>query len=684
MGVSVPKYGRRLPSRREADTKPNPGNDNKLRDFWVYGKGRAKWNSWTELYHHLRKVIKGMSDERVKAIAAAWFHLRYGYWPGDHRNKDKSEVTVTSAGRTAVREAATVLKPSATGTYPVQLIRAGWSLNGSYYPAEVLRRDGPAAWPKGTLNYVDHDTDAEEDARPSGSLMRLASYQVDDARWDDERQALVANVRVFAPWSEAVASWAESGAIGMSIRAWVYGEHGEAEGRSGFVVTGIPEGRSCDYVTVPAAGGAILSAAMESVQRRQSALEGRTIGSWLESRLHLALTQYADDMYGDGRLTRPERIVLSGAIGDALQAWTTRVNADAPDLFKRDPWTYVDSPDGTQPDDAQEAIRAAEQSAEELRAALAAALVDAYGGKDVWTWVRDYDPDAGLVWFQISTPDSSDLFQQAFTVAEDGTVALDGDRVEVVARTVYRPVDDAGAEPGDPGETEEAISTSDAPGAADRVAPEDVTDGAPPTGSPNPPTEEDPDMSGTQTGAPPEQAGTATVVDTPATTSNAEATNAVVLQAMQAMTAQVTALTEANNTLAARLDRRDAEDRVARNQATAREAVTAALAAPEVPADLRGRIAPRVTATVLAHIPVGESGDVDHTALGARVAEAIAAESGYVAQLLEAAGVGRPSGLASQPVQPQTADEFEKSMAEAFEAIGTPKAAAVIAGKGRG
>jgi hypothetical protein len=43
-------------------------------------------------------------------------------------------------------------------------------------------------------------------------------------------------------------------------------------------------------------------------------------------------------MYGDGRLTREERITLSGGIGDALAAFTSRVEADAPQLYERDPW----------------------------------------------------------------------------------------------------------------------------------------------------------------------------------------------------------------------------------------------------------------------------------------------------------------------------------------------------------
>lgn len=66
--------------------------------------------------------------------------------------------------------------------------------------------------------------------------------------------------------------------------------------------------------------------------------EAGTLGAWLESRLHLTLTQIADDLFGDGFVTREERITLSGAIGDALTTYNERIMADAPQLYQRDRW----------------------------------------------------------------------------------------------------------------------------------------------------------------------------------------------------------------------------------------------------------------------------------------------------------------------------------------------------------
>lgn len=57
---------------------------NQFKQYWVYGKGRAKWNTWTELYHHL---IKHVGRLRARRIASQWFHSRFGFWPGDDKNR---------------------------------------------------------------------------------------------------------------------------------------------------------------------------------------------------------------------------------------------------------------------------------------------------------------------------------------------------------------------------------------------------------------------------------------------------------------------------------------------------------------------------------------------------------------------------------------------------------------------
>lgn len=265
-------------------------------------------------------------------------------WHGGRIAMQES-VAAPPRPRVATTEAGAVEAPKTgrPGRLLVQLIRAGWSLNGNYYPAEVLQRDGPAAWPAGTQNFIDHATDQEDEARPAGSLLRLASVQTQAAYWDPGRNALMAEVRLYPQWRETLTAMAAD--IGMSIRAWVYGEPGEAEGRQGFIVTGIPEGRSVDYVTVPAAGGAIVSV----LESAQPAAEARNAGHWFESRIHSSFSEVADRMFGEGFLTREERITLSSAVGDALTAFAGRLEADAPHLYERDPYDEPASPSDQTP-----------------------------------------------------------------------------------------------------------------------------------------------------------------------------------------------------------------------------------------------------------------------------------------------------------------------------------------------
>lgn len=578
--------------------------------------------------------------------------------------------------RTVVHEAtmggASVAGP---GRLLVRLIRAGWSLNGNYYSADVLRRDGGAAWPAGTHTYVDHATDSEEAERPAGSVRNLAGVLTTGARWDETEQALFAEVRLFAPWREAITDMAEH--IGMSIRAWVTGEDGEAEGRAGFVVASIPQGRSVDFVTVPAAGGGIVSV-LESVGHQVPVMEARNVGAWLESRLHLALTQLGDDMYGDGRITRAERIVLSSAIGDGLQAWSARVEADAPQLFHRDPWAYPEP--ATTP--AEEARRAQEATAEDTRTALARAVSDTYGAEDTWAYVRDFDPDRALVWFDVSGAGHSGLWQQPY-VLTGRTASLTGARVEVTARTVYEPTAEPAVESTDAHPTEQRPDT--------RPDAENVTDGAPPT-APNPPTDEEPGMSGTEPATTPAQAGTATVADTPATnvqTPTVAQESPATVAALEAITAQLAQMQERLTAETARADQRDAENRAMRNTTRAREAVAEALRARDL-ADVAAQIGPRVTTRVLAAIPTTAEGVVDEAALTESISTAVADEASYVrstrAQALEAAGVGQPFGLGATP--PAQVDEakaaFEAEMTSLFsESLGMTPAAAAIAAKGR-
>lgn len=63
-----------------ADTRLGDGSAEALHRYWTIGAGRARWNTWTELYEHL-------PTERAKRTAAEWFHEVMGFWPGADANR---------------------------------------------------------------------------------------------------------------------------------------------------------------------------------------------------------------------------------------------------------------------------------------------------------------------------------------------------------------------------------------------------------------------------------------------------------------------------------------------------------------------------------------------------------------------------------------------------------------------
>jgi hypothetical protein len=79
---------------------------------------------------------------------------------------------------------------------------------------------------------------------------------------------------------------------------------------------------------------------LETAQDNQKAAN---MGDWIESRLHSNFTLMMDDLFADGRLTRDERIALSGALGSALDRFHTELQAtDLIALYRRGPWDEAD------------------------------------------------------------------------------------------------------------------------------------------------------------------------------------------------------------------------------------------------------------------------------------------------------------------------------------------------------
>ena len=154
------------------------------------------------------------------------------------------------------------------GTMEMKVIAPGWGSSG-HYSEEVLRRDGPTAWPAGTLMFLDHSTESERRERPEGSVRDLAAVTVSTPTYQENGKAgpgLYARAAVLPTHRETVEALAPY--IGVSIRAKGRYEAGEAEGRKGHIIQSITAGESIDFVTKPGAGGKVL-ALMESLRGKQ-------------------------------------------------------------------------------------------------------------------------------------------------------------------------------------------------------------------------------------------------------------------------------------------------------------------------------------------------------------------------------------------------------------------------------
>jgi hypothetical protein len=182
----------------------------------------------------------------------------------------EANVTVTPNGVTAVRESVTMdlledVKESARlPKVRVKLIQSGWG-SKAYYPKEILKRDGPTAFPKELHMYWNHQTDSEESERPENDVNNLAAVLTENAAWDDngpKGPGLYSYAKVFSDYASQVA---EKGPhIGVSINAGIRGHVGEAEGRQGLIADEFVVGYSTDFVTKAGAGGAVITPVIES------------------------------------------------------------------------------------------------------------------------------------------------------------------------------------------------------------------------------------------------------------------------------------------------------------------------------------------------------------------------------------------------------------------------------------
>jgi hypothetical protein len=166
---------------------------------------------------------------------------------GDYDDKEEGEIEEASfVAETKLRE------QERNGRALIRIITPGWGSSG-YYPAEVLRRDGPTVFTAGTKLYLNHPTKTEEAERPERDIRDLAGKLASDAVWFDD--GLYADVEYYNNHRPLIAAIGED--LDVSIRADGTYRTGEAEGRKGRIIEQLVRAESIDFVTRAGAGGKV-------------------------------------------------------------------------------------------------------------------------------------------------------------------------------------------------------------------------------------------------------------------------------------------------------------------------------------------------------------------------------------------------------------------------------------------
>lgn len=163
-----------------------------------------------------------------------------------------------------LNESAATIEPivlrEAKADYEIKLIAPGKG-SSAFYPAEVLKRDGPKVFGAGTHVYLNHPTSAEEAARPEGDVRNLAGVLTTSAAYHESHAkgpGLYARMKVFADHAQTVEEKAAH--VGMSIRASGVAESGKQKGGLP-ILKELTSAESVDVVTRAGAGGLILTEA---------------------------------------------------------------------------------------------------------------------------------------------------------------------------------------------------------------------------------------------------------------------------------------------------------------------------------------------------------------------------------------------------------------------------------------
>jgi hypothetical protein len=106
-----------------------------------------------------------------------------------------------------------------------------------------------------------------------------------------------------------------------------------------------------------------------------------------------------------------------------------------------DPYTSVDfvvaAGAGGKVDRMLESFKAIEALSDDRRSQLSTLVHDAHGAEKKYVWVRDFDENENVVYFDVNTDGDYGIFRQSYSVSDDVAVELLGEPEEVRVETTY-------------------------------------------------------------------------------------------------------------------------------------------------------------------------------------------------------------------------------------------------------
>lgn len=436
----------------------------------------------------------------------------------------------------------------------------------------------------------------------------------------------------------------------------------------------------------------------EHTAKEAALQEAANMGEWFEAMLHLRFTEMADYAFSEGRLTREERIAVSHAIGQGLDAFHLTLMEGAVQLYARNPWAQPEAADTTP-------VMAAEGDHDETIGGEYVALVEKSVRTDGTIPVKIITPgwgSSGYYSAEMLERDAPKFKAGTKMYWDHPTASEERERPERSLRDLAaETVSDARWEPqgeAGPGLYAQAKVFSPYKSAVDELGPHigvsiralGKTQVGTAEGKVGKLISEISRVGSVDFVTEPGAGGQVLQIFESARTNNFVGNSVAAGRGdadvnhenspkEEEMPEDVKALSEANAALRSELDQQKAAMARLNELHQMREAsdfVSGELAKTQLPTVTRNRLAKILTEKA----PFGEDGRLDVVKFAAQIAESVRDEQAYLA---EAMGAGRISGFgSSQPSEPKP-EQIESDLAEAFRRMGLDENVAKQAAKGR-